>query len=492
MLLLPLALSRTQDDKGRVRWTLFGGSEQGPAAAFWRGLLPRPAAGTAARVVARTSSAGCWPPPTALTPDELADLRRAGFRVSAGPARRSCPPGDEGPLPAGPPPIAGSTGDRSAASATCLLSAPSSIACPGGPRAYLDGRSAPAALPRQPGLLRGAAVSRSSSANCRWPCRSRSCIRCTGTRPRGASAFRSRAGCTRPPRADRRRTKTTARSATPSAAPTAGSGSTGTRTRWPSTASEDKLTHVLLSTAADDVGLYGKPMARNAQIWTHEYQLAAGRAAGRRRRTWPAPPTAGRRAGCSATACSIRPMRVGRHEVYWHRPLVAYLDPRDAASRPSCPTPRWVLAAYRVDRPRLAGPWSFGRGCWIGRRTARPSGLFAVHEHALPADACSTSASCSDAWRLLRPAAACRRASPGSCSRCPRTRRWTTGCIAAGPHARLRRGAARRPTVGSCSKAPARRPPKRRGCGPVVGPTCAATKLAVRAAHLTPSAAPPR
>src|SRR5205823_1532490 len=29
--LLPLALSRTQDDKGRVRWTLFGGSEQGPA-----------------------------------------------------------------------------------------------------------------------------------------------------------------------------------------------------------------------------------------------------------------------------------------------------------------------------------------------------------------------------------------------------------------------------------------------------------------------------
>lgn len=27
VLLLPLALSRTQDDKGRVRWTLFGGSE---------------------------------------------------------------------------------------------------------------------------------------------------------------------------------------------------------------------------------------------------------------------------------------------------------------------------------------------------------------------------------------------------------------------------------------------------------------------------------
>ena len=34
--LLPLALSRTQDDKGRLRWTLFGGSERGPAAGFWK------------------------------------------------------------------------------------------------------------------------------------------------------------------------------------------------------------------------------------------------------------------------------------------------------------------------------------------------------------------------------------------------------------------------------------------------------------------------
>jgi hypothetical protein len=40
--ILPLALSRTQDDKGRVRWTLFGGSEQGPARAFWRGFYTAP------------------------------------------------------------------------------------------------------------------------------------------------------------------------------------------------------------------------------------------------------------------------------------------------------------------------------------------------------------------------------------------------------------------------------------------------------------------
>src|SRR5262249_49883670 len=42
VVLLPLALSRTQDDKGRVRWTLFGGSEQGPAKAFWRSFHDAP------------------------------------------------------------------------------------------------------------------------------------------------------------------------------------------------------------------------------------------------------------------------------------------------------------------------------------------------------------------------------------------------------------------------------------------------------------------
>jgi hypothetical protein len=42
VVLLPMALSRTQDDKGRVRWAFFGGGEQGPGRAFWQGFLPDP------------------------------------------------------------------------------------------------------------------------------------------------------------------------------------------------------------------------------------------------------------------------------------------------------------------------------------------------------------------------------------------------------------------------------------------------------------------
>src|SRR5438105_8365144 len=35
---------------------------------------------------------------------------------------------------------------------------------------------------------------------------------------------------------------------------------------------EEKVSHVLVSSGPEDLGLYGKPMARNAQLWTHEYR----------------------------------------------------------------------------------------------------------------------------------------------------------------------------------------------------------------------------
>src|SRR6202030_2928413 len=41
VVIAPLALSRTQDDKGRVRWTLFGASEHGPAIELEREFVAR-------------------------------------------------------------------------------------------------------------------------------------------------------------------------------------------------------------------------------------------------------------------------------------------------------------------------------------------------------------------------------------------------------------------------------------------------------------------
>src|SRR5205807_8664145 len=78
--LMPLALSRTQDDKGRVLWTLFGGSEQGPARAFWKSFYVSPRKELpheqALRFVRHLLHVAYGEPL-----EKLADLRQAGFRI---------------------------------------------------------------------------------------------------------------------------------------------------------------------------------------------------------------------------------------------------------------------------------------------------------------------------------------------------------------------------------------------------------------------------
>jgi hypothetical protein len=80
---MPLALSRTQDDKGRVRWTFFGGSEQGPDRAFWKSFydapgrerLPEYAVDFVRRLLRAVYGE---------TPERLVNLRLAGFRILPG------------------------------------------------------------------------------------------------------------------------------------------------------------------------------------------------------------------------------------------------------------------------------------------------------------------------------------------------------------------------------------------------------------------------
>ena len=115
---------------------------------------------------------------------------------------------------------------------------------------------------------------------------------------------------------------------------------------------EDRVAHVLFSTAADDLGLYGKPMARNAQIWTHDFRLlldgprADGAAIERAA-------AALREGGHFGYRFLFPAMQVGRHEVYWHRPLVAFLGANSSAPEILPHAPLGYLTAYSVDRPRL-------------------------------------------------------------------------------------------------------------------------------------------
>jgi hypothetical protein len=79
VLLLPLALSCTLDDKSRVRWTLFGGSEQGPARPFWRGFFTAPSRWRATSSSGPTTSNRCWMARSTLFNTDADEFSDAGI-----------------------------------------------------------------------------------------------------------------------------------------------------------------------------------------------------------------------------------------------------------------------------------------------------------------------------------------------------------------------------------------------------------------------------
>jgi hypothetical protein len=84
-----------------------------------------------------------------------------------------------------------------------------------------------------------------------------------------------------------------------------------------------KLLKALFSTEPDAMGLYNKPMACNSQIWNNKFILLLdGPKAGRRKLTEVERTLA--EGGLFGYRFFYPPMRVGKHEMYLHRPLVAY------------------------------------------------------------------------------------------------------------------------------------------------------------------------
>jgi hypothetical protein len=120
----------------------------------------------------------------------------------------------------------------------------------------------------------------------------------------------------------------------------------------------DNVTRVLFSTDPDDISLYNKPMARNVQIWTRDHRLLLdGLHHGERRIDRAEQLLA--RGGTFGYRFIFPPMRVGLHEVYWHRPIAAFAGTRKAGA----PVPAEMLAgptgymtAYHVEKPDLARP----------------------------------------------------------------------------------------------------------------------------------------
>jgi hypothetical protein len=384
LLLLPLALSRTQDDKGRVRWTLFGGSEQGPGRAFWQSFFAAPGRelpaaegeGMLARLLAsawpeRAASAQAAGPPAA-TPGSAgppaasptaagsppADLHAAGLRIlpaSPGEGDPAFPGWGEEPLPSWTRRLLWRPGEELGGVRYLLTFRPFAglpeavqqaylrddlalLPFPGslvfwGARDYAElSRQLPFArqIPLLQAVERSEALHRLRVPQAGW---------LKEPRP-GAAGAGAPDPARGPLRNTFRRTHRWARIAR-------------TDDELAVSGSEDKVAHVLFSADPEDLGLYGKPMARNAQLWTagHELLLDGPRASRPQLAHAARQLAAG---GLFGYRFHYPAMRVGAHEVYWQRPLVAHLGSDGAPAVPDG-APLGYLTAYRVPGATVPG-----------------------------------------------------------------------------------------------------------------------------------------
>jgi hypothetical protein len=85
-----------------------------------------------------------------------------------------------------------------------------------------------------------------------------------------------------------------------------------------------KLTKALFSTEPDAMGLYDKPLACNSQLWTHKFRLLLNGPKSEKSIITEVEKTI-LKGGLFGYRFFYPPMRVGKHDIYLHRPLVAFL-----------------------------------------------------------------------------------------------------------------------------------------------------------------------
>lgn len=355
VVLAPLALARTQDDKGRVRWTVFGGSEQGPERPFWQSFFSAPG-----REVGADTGLGFFRNLLATAsgkPDaEFANLHQAGFRILPGMGGCSALPASwqRSDYPSWIAPFR-LTDETNLAGVRYLLTfRPFETLSPAIRSTYLAGKLHLLPFPGSLvfwGAKPFLALQHELPFAMQIPLQH---LFCRHENPTGLRVPQSgylhephpdhplpEAG-TLPLRNTIRRThrgQRMARDADESSHP----------------AHEDRIAQVLFSSEPACMGLYGKPMARNAQIWTHDFHLVLdGPYAG------PADIQQARKrvdqGGLFGYRFLYPAMRVGRYEVYWHRPLVACLPEQASAPVVLHAGALGYLTAYDSAQPDLEHP----------------------------------------------------------------------------------------------------------------------------------------
>jgi hypothetical protein len=353
VIFLPLALSRTQDDKGRIRWTLFGSSEQGPEKAFWRSFYEAPGReapqGPSLVFLLRILKEAFG-----IDSGGPADLRRIGFRILPTEADTRFPYWPEDPLPSWTRGLIVKDGESIEDVRYLLTFRPFSRLPSGVKKGYAAGRLA---LLPFPGSLvfwgSGSTIQRQEKdpLAMQMPL-----LRLVARRDAPYGLRVPQSGWFHEPGPDSpdekivhdRLVNTYRRS-----------------NRWDrvlrheedaaANALEVRVSRALFATTDAAIGLYSKPMARNCQIWTEQSELLLdGPRATTKSIREAAMAVAG--GGLFRYRFQFPAMRVGRHEIYWHRPLTAFRPGENKDTEVMADGPTGFLTAYSAHQPNPACP----------------------------------------------------------------------------------------------------------------------------------------
>ncbi|MDD4604186.1 MAG: M28 family peptidase [Bacteroidales bacterium] len=323
---LPTSLSKTRDDKGRNRWTFFGASEQGPEKAFWRSFyldekraLPEADFISFCQKILDTAFG--------LHPDDREQLRSLGFRILPSGDSHAIPYWNISALPSWTNNYLVTDNSSFEEVKFLLTFKPFSLLPQEVKEKYLSGRLFLLPFPGSlllwgnPAFLR---LQKQFHTATQFPM-----LRLV-RRNEGPGGLRvPQSGWLHEPRTKGEKAEIIEELLL----------NTYIRTnRWdrvprhedslPASTQIDPVVQTLFDTTLKALDLYNKPMARNCQLITEQYGLLLDGP----KATLPEIEKAASTilmGGLFLYRFFFPPMRVGKHEVFWHRPLVACVSHRN-------------------------------------------------------------------------------------------------------------------------------------------------------------------
>jgi hypothetical protein len=309
--LLPLMLSRTQDDKGRIIWSLFGNSIHDPETAFWKNFYSSPGV----EVAAKESVSFFTTILSNAYNEKLSDIKSlfdTGFRIMP----------SESVLPSWTKPFIVNS-DSSFNQIRYLLTFKPFGLLPSVVRElYLSGRLS---LLPFPGSLVFWGMPGYEKLKKEFPLAGQIPLLNLAARSRGFDGLKvAQSGWIHEPRpgTDHKVNEELLHD------------SFHRTHRWQrlhkyqdelnEVGNKIKMVKVLFSTEPDAMGLYDKPLARNSHIWNNSYELLLDGPNADRKKIKEVEKTI-LEGGLFGYRFFYPPMCAGEYDVYLHRPLIAYL-----------------------------------------------------------------------------------------------------------------------------------------------------------------------